>query len=301
MDGCFVCAALRGEDVGGDWVKPAEETVYRDECSAAWVNETFWGSNEGHVVVVSNEHHENLYDIPLDALVGVQEASRQIALRLMAAYSCDGTSTRQHNGAAGGQDAFHFHQHVFPRFKGDDLYAATWRMSTPAERAPYIEKLRTTQVTEFDHIHAPPGYECPFRSFVAGGEDDWTQQDDVVARTDGATAWIAPGWWPNNKGHVLVVPNSHVENIYALTPDVARPVLALTQQVAIAMTEIYSCEGTSTRQHNGPGGDQEVWHYHLHVFPRYMGDRLYGAKRYRTTADEKRPYADRLRSWFETS
>ena len=297
---CFVCAALRGEDSTGDWVKPSKEILYRDGKATAWLNERFWGVNAGHAVVVSNEHHENLYDIPLDSLVGVQEASRQMALKLMAAYGCDGTSTRQHNAPAGNQDAFHFHQHVFPRYKSDGLYSATRRMSTPDERAPYIAKLRAAEVTEFHHRHEPAGYDCPFCSFVAGGEDEWTVQSDVVARTDGATAWTAPAWWPNNHGHVLVVPNDHIENIYDLDPVHARPVLALVQQVAIGMMETYGCEGTSTRQHNGPGGDQEVWHYHMHVFPRYTGDGLYGARRSRTSPAQRLPYADRLRAWFKS-
>lgn len=35
------------------------------------------------------------------------------------------------------------------------------------------------------------------------------------------------------------------------------------------------CDGVSTRQHNEPGGNQDVWHFHQHVFPRWLGARLY--------------------------
>jgi histidine triad (HIT) family protein len=151
--------------------------------------------------------------------------------------------------------------------------------------------------------HEPANYDCPFCRVVAGEDDvdPWTKQSDVVARTHGATAWVAPGWWPNNEGHVLVVPNGHIENIYDLTPEFAGPVYELARRVAVALIESYGCDGTSTRQHNGPGGDQEVWHYHLHVFPRYKGDGLYGARRRNTTPDERRPYVERLRPLLEDS
>ncbi len=63
------------------------------------------------------------------------------------------------------------------------------------------------------------------------------------------------------------------------------------------MRAAYPCEGTSIRQHNEPAGGQDVWHLHVHVFPRYAGDRLYARH------DEARfapaggaaPYAERLR------
>lgn len=41
------------------------------------------------------------------------------------------------------------------------------------------------------------------------------------------------------------------------------------------MKQAFGCDGVSTRQHNEPAGDQDVWHFHLHVFPRWTGDDLY--------------------------
>jgi histidine triad (HIT) family protein len=70
----------------------------------------------------------------------------------------------------------------------------------------------------------------------------------------------------------------------------------LTQRVAVAMRAAYGCDGISTRQHNEPSGNQDVWHLHVHVFPRWADDRLY--EQHRSTrwvpADERTPYADRL-------
>ena len=98
----------------------------------------------GHVLVVPNGHYENVYAIPDQVLAAVQVVGKRVALALKAAYGCDGTSFRQHNEPAGNQEVWHYHLHVFPRYVGDDLYVRTRerRDTTPAERAPYAQKLR---------------------------------------------------------------------------------------------------------------------------------------------------------------
>jgi histidine triad (HIT) family protein len=147
-------------------------------------------------------------------------------------------------------------------------------------------------------VHAPDGYECPFCAVVGGEprEPPGTQPEDVVLRTATTTAWIAKRWWVNNEGHVLVVPNEHVENMYELPRELAGDVHETARVIALALKRGYGCDGISTRQHNEPHGGQDVWHYHLHVFPRYEGDELYGSPHRETTPAERKPYADRLRA-----
>ena len=74
-----------------------------------------------------------------------------------------------------------------------------------------------------------------------------------------------------------------------------------SKRVAIALKETYKCDGVSTRQHNEPAGNQDVWHFHLHVFPRYTGDKLYlnHEDTYWPSQDEKQIYVDRLKSYFD--
>lgn len=110
----------------------------------AFVSTAWWPANSGHVIVVPNDHYENVYDIPDSVLGAVQVIGKRIALALKATYGCDGISFRQHNEPAGGQDVWHYHLHVFPRYPGDDLYlhTADRRWTTPAERAPYAWRLR---------------------------------------------------------------------------------------------------------------------------------------------------------------
>jgi histidine triad (HIT) family protein len=149
--------------------------------------------------------------------------------------------------------------------------------------------------------HEPTRYDCPFCAIVRGRDDPpLTVQDDVVDRSDATTAWIGSRWWQNNPGNVIVVPNEHVENLYVLTARQAAEIHETARRVALAMKAAYGCDGVSTRQHNEPGGNQEIWHYHLHVFPRYLGDGLYSASWRDTRAHERRPYAARLRAALAT-
>jgi histidine triad (HIT) family protein len=147
--------------------------------------------------------------------------------------------------------------------------------------------------------HQPTGYRCPFCRVAAGEDlrDDFTKQADVVFRDGTLTAFVSSAWWPANPGNVLVVPNEHYENVYDIPDAVLAAIQVMGKRVALAMKAAYGCDGTSFRQHNEPGGDQEVWHYHLHVFPRYAGDQLYvrSMERRATTPAERAPYAEKLR------
>jgi histidine triad (HIT) family protein len=153
------------------------------------------------------------------------------------------------------------------------------------------------------YSHAPEGYECPFCQIVSGVErpNHGTKQCDIVYQNDHVTAFIASKWWPNNKGHVLVVPNLHFEGIYDLELACATEIHRAAKIVALAMKSTYRCSGISTRQHNEPDGNQDVWHYHLHVYPRYKDDNLYQTRSYQTEPDERQPYARKLRDWIEAN
>jgi histidine triad (HIT) family protein len=144
--------------------------------------------------------------------------------------------------------------------------------------------------------HAPPGYVCPFCLICAGRFEPpvISRQSDVVARTELAIALVSAHGWPRNPGHVLVMPTRHVENLYDLpTPDGAA-VFELSRRLAVAMKRAYNCAGVSTRQHNEPAGGQDVWHYHVHVFPRWPGDASTDIRL--TPPEEREAYAVKLRA-----
>lgn len=114
-------------------------------------------------------------------------------------------------------------------------------------------------------------------------------------------AFIAPGTWPNNKGHVIVIPTGHHENIYDMPDEALEVVYKLVKKLSVAIRKTYGCDGTSTRQHNEPSGDQDVWHFHVHVFPRYKDDNLYRTDRISIDAAERAPYAKKLKSYLDAN
>lgn len=148
-------------------------------------------------------------------------------------------------------------------------------------------------------LHEPADYACPFCEWLEGKETEYKQNDDIVYQDESVTAFIAPKWWVNNPGHVIVIPNHHYENIYSLPDDELTRVYKTVKKTALAIRSSYEgCKGTSTQQHNEPAGNQDVWHLHVHVFPRYPGDQLYqhhDDKRFVTPA-ERLPYARKLRA-----
>lgn len=141
--------------------------------------------------------------------------------------------------------------------------------------------------------HAPAGYECSVCKVVAGETGD----NVVVTDNEHALALVSRRVWANGPGHVLVVPKSHVENLYDLGDAAGLDIHRLTRIIAIAFKEAFRCDGTSTRQHNEPAGNQhDMWHLHVHVFPRYEGDNLYGSTYRDSTIDERRELAARLQA-----
>ncbi len=75
-------------------------------------------------------------------------------------------------------------------------------------------------------------------------------------------------------GHVLIVPNRHVETLYELDEDTAGRLMALAVRVARALAADAAPPGLNLWQSNGHAGGQEVPHVHLHVQPRRVGDGL---------------------------
>lgn len=151
------------------------------------------------------------------------------------------------------------------------------------------------------HNHAPADYICPFCLLIQKVENDQTQlrQTDVVYQTADVTAFIATRKYPNNVGHMLIIPNEHFENIYDLPLELSAKIHALSREVALAMKSEYRCDGIMFRQNNEPAGDQNIWHYHLHVIPRYQNDDFHTAQKSPFAVNERAEYARRLKGWFD--
>ena len=136
---------------------------------------------------------------------------------------------------------------------------------------------------------------------MANKEPDETNKPEyIVYENEHTLAYISPKWWKNNPGHVLVIPKQHTENIYTISDELHGEVYKTAKKIALALKIAYQCDGTSTRQHNEPAGNQGVWHLHVHVFPRYENDELYknyDKKRW-PGHDEKMQFVSKLKKYF---
>lgn len=131
--------------------------------------------------------------------------------------------------------------------------------------------------------HAPADYRCPLCDVIAGQRIEFEWQGTAVSIGPELTVReypdvvvaVNPMWRPANPGSVLVLPRAHHENVFDFPAELALPAQIAVQESAVAMKEAYECDGISVHQHNEPAGNQDVWHYHVHVVPRYANDGLY--------------------------
>lgn len=77
---------------------------------------------------------------------------------------------------------------------------------------------------------------------------------------------------PATKGHALILPKEHAENLYDLPDKTAAEVLVVAQRMARTMTDKLRCDGLNLVQNNGEAAGQTVHHFHLHLIPRYIDD-----------------------------
>jgi histidine triad (HIT) family protein len=103
-----------------------------------------------------------------------------------------------------------------------------------------------------------------------------------------------------NPGHVLVAVKPHVENIFGLDDTLAAAVFQSTARVARAVQKAYAPEGVTLYQANGPAAGQTVYHFHLHIVPRYANDGMHLTWPARNPPREQlEANAARLRAVFE--
>ena len=108
--------------------------------------------------------------------------------------------------------------------------------------------------------------DCIFCRIVAGAAPV-----SLVAATTDALAFMDID--QPTPGHVLVIPKVHVRDIYGLDDGTADAVFRLTVQVARAVKAALRPDGLNLVQANERAGQQDVFHFHVHIVARYTGDR----------------------------
>ncbi|MCI8504710.1 MAG: HIT family protein [Lachnospiraceae bacterium] len=76
---------------------------------------------------------------------------------------------------------------------------------------------------------------------------------------------------PASKGHALILPKNHFTDLTDLDEETSSKVLALAAKVGTAMKKSLGCAGFNLVQNNGEAAGQTVFHFHMHVIPRYEG------------------------------
>jgi len=100
-----------------------------------------------------------------------------------------------------------------------------------------------------------------------------------------------------NEGHIIIVPNVHVEHLYDLPEEIGHAVMDNAKRFAIIMKKAYACDGILLQQHNEPAGGQHAFHFHLHVIPRYTHDDFseQAKNKIKTTPDERLAFINILK------
>ena len=78
---------------------------------------------------------------------------------------------------------------------------------------------------------------------------------------------------PATKGHALILPKDHYRNLYDLPEETAAEVLKMAKKLALKMKDKLGCDGVNIVQNNEETAGQTVFHFHMHVIPRYKGDK----------------------------
>lgn len=79
---------------------------------------------------------------------------------------------------------------------------------------------------------------------------------------------------PASEGHALILPKVHAANLYELPDELAAKAFVLAKKMSIKLTDALHCDGLNVVQNNGEVAGQTVFHFHMHLIPRYKGDKV---------------------------
>ena len=133
-DDCPFCAITAGD-------APAS-MLHEDERSVAFLD--IGPASEGHALVVPREHSVGLADLPEETGGHLFRVAQRVAAALREALDPDGVNLFLADGEAAGQEVFHVHIHVLPRYEDDDV-GFTWHRTQPerAELDALAERVRS--------------------------------------------------------------------------------------------------------------------------------------------------------------
>ncbi len=131
---CVFCHIVQG-------VLNPEVLAFRDDHAAVFPSLHQQRRNRGHMLVVPVPHVAHIYDIRGEIAGPLMTTLGRTAAAVKAAFSADGVTIRQNNEKDGGQDVFHVHFHVIPRFVGDEFDLGDDRFPFGAAEVPLEERV----------------------------------------------------------------------------------------------------------------------------------------------------------------
>lgn len=79
---------------------------------------------------------------------------------------------------------------------------------------------------------------------------------------------------PASKGHALILPKEHYRNLYDIDEEILAKAALLAKKMVKKLKDVLGCDGYNVVQNNEPCAGQTVFHFHIHLIPRYEGDKV---------------------------
>lgn len=133
MSRCLFCALIAGD-------LPAH-VVLADEHALAFLDHR--PASPGHTLVVPRRHVEHLWDADEDTVASVARTVHSVAALVHRRLAPDGLTLRQNTGAASGQQVFHLHIHLVPRWNGDGHIGWPTRPEPAPDPSEVLARLRS--------------------------------------------------------------------------------------------------------------------------------------------------------------
>lgn len=132
-DNCIFCKLANGEIPTATLYEDEDFRVILDASPAA----------KGHALILPKQHYANLYELDDSVASKVLVLAKKIITKMTDILGCDGYNIVQNNGEAAGQTVFHFHMHLIPRSKGDEV-GLGWKMGelTDEDKENILSKVK---------------------------------------------------------------------------------------------------------------------------------------------------------------